>query len=52
MALAKHAEEISEKALENLQKKKQRETEKTHDKTSDSLNPIIRIRNFPGLYGW
>lgn len=52
MALAKHAEEISEKVLENLQKMKQRETEKTHDKTTDSLNPIKQMRNFPGVYGW
>lgn len=52
MALAKHAEEISEKVLENLQKMKQKETEKAQKKIADSLNPTRQMRKFPGVYGW
>ena len=52
MALAKHAEEISEKVLENLQKMKQKETEKAHEKTADTLNPARQVQIFHGVYGW
>lgn len=50
MALAKHAEEITEKVLENLQKMKQKEIESAREHTPSYLNPRKQTRNYPGIY--
>lgn len=50
MALAKHAEEISEKVLENLQKMRQKEIDFAREQTLNYFKPRKQTRNYPGIY--
>lgn len=52
MALAKHAEEISEKVLENLQKLVQKENEKRCDPVPERFNQRDKMHHRPSGYLW